>query len=81
MFQNIFKTFNKNRTFLDWIMKGFMSVVLKVSKFQNQKYLSSILPIKNELNICQNLTYLLGQKFFVRFLGELRKNIFAFKIY
>ena len=42
--------------------------------------LLSILP-KNKQNICYNLTYLIGKKNFVRFLGELRKNNFAFEIY
>ena len=45
-------------------------LVLKVSKFRKQKYLFLILP-KNQRNIYQNLTYLLGQKFFFCFLGEL----------
>ena len=56
-----------------------MSLV-KVNKFRKQKYLFSIFS-KHERNIWQILTYLLGQNIFIHFLGELRKNIFAFEIY
>ena len=72
--------FKGKTLFESWNLHNLYYLMLKVSEFRKEKYLFSILP-KNERNICQNLTYLLGQKFFVHFLGELRKNIFAFEIY
>ena len=52
----------------------------KGQKISNAIFLPSILP-KKERNIWQNLAYLQGQKFFIRFLEELRTSKFAFEIF
>ena len=52
---------------------------LKVSKSRKEMLVSSILP-KNELEIFNFCPSLLGQKFFVRFLEELKKPKSLFEI-